>query len=254
MTMRQVFMKKSEPITVKRISQDYRPIYRRLYFMACAVTGNEKSAERALICAMLSARPDDAEREIVRRAMEAKSEGEEAVDFDCLLGDEDENSPIADALCALGEEDRRALMLRYGLRLSAREISQAMGCAAGRTKRRLERALDEIRRASQCAFAEREIARLCALEMSASRQAPDFGTVLRAAENQLSSAGEPVKRARRIRGTVNWLSAIAALVVLGVMLWVCAILLDYFRQTYNEPKPTQVGTQMTITEDADARV
>ena len=247
-------MKKSEPITVRRISETYRPIYRRLYFMACAVTGNERSAERALIQTMLAAKPADAEREIVLRAMDARSEGEEAVDFDCLSGDEDENSPIADALCALSEEDRRALTLRYGLRLSLREIGAALGIPAVRAKKRLERALEEIRRTSQCAFAEREIARLCALEMASSRQAPDFGTVLRAAENQMSSAAEPVKRARKMRGTVNWLSAIAALVVLGVMLWVCAILLNYFRQTYNEPKATQVGMEMIITEDTDARV
>ena len=247
-------MKKSEPITVKRLSEIYRASYRRLYFMAYAVAGNERAAERALIQTMLSAAPGDAEREIVRRAMEARGEGEESVDFDCLIGGEDENDPISDALCLMSEEDRRLVMLKCGLKLTAREMAEVLGISPGRVKKRLERVFSEIRASARCADTERALIRLCAKEMQASELAPDFGTVLRAAENQLSASAEPVKRVRRIRGTVSWFSAIAALIVLGIMLWVCAILLDYFRQTYQETRSVQVGIITTITEDSDARV
>lgn len=247
-------MKKSEPITVKRISEIYRPIYRKLYFMAYAVTGNDRSAERALIQTMLLANRADAEKEIVRRAMEARSEAGEAVNFDCLTGDEDDGDAVTEALCVLSDEERRAVMLRYGLSLSVREIAEATDSTAGKVKKRLESALSEVSRSVKAADAERMISRVCAKEISASQLAPDFGTVLRAAENQLSSSAEPVKKGRRIRGTVNWLTAVAALVILGVMLWACAILLDYFRQTYDETKSTQVGIETTVTEDIDARV
>ena len=247
-------MKKSEPITVKRLSEIYRSSYRKLFFMAYAVAGNERGAERALIQTMLSASPGDAEREIIRRAMEVRSEGGESVDFDCLIGGEDENDPLSDALCLMSEEDRRLVMLRCGLRLSVRETAEAVGIAPGRVRRRLERVFSELRASARCAEPERALSRLCVKEMQASELAPDFGTVLRAAENQLSASAEPVKRVRRVRGTVSWISAIAALILLGIMLWVCAILLDYFRQTYQEPESVQVGMITTITEDSDARV
>ena len=59
---------------MKEIAQRYRDSYRGMYYAACAITGSERAAERALVSAMIDGRGDDLER-VKRHALAELEEG-----------------------------------------------------------------------------------------------------------------------------------------------------------------------------------
>ncbi len=245
-------MSAKQAISMKEIAQRYRDSYRGMYYAACAITGSERTAERALVSAMLDGRGDDLER-VKRHALAELEEGRGESFFSCLSGEIDETDELYDWLVLQADDTRRAVMLRYGLGMNGREIALVMDKSAAYVRRTLEAARKTaLRRAGS--EAEGRIAAICRREIASSPIAPDYGTVLRAVENRLKTNGHALPARHRVRGAVSYLVALALLLVLGTMIWASTILLDYYRQTYQQEQKaetTQTAEPMTEGYNAD---
>lgn len=245
-------MSAKETIPMKEIAQRYRDSYRGMYYAACAITGSERAAERALVSAMIDGRGDDLER-VKRHALAELEEGRGESFFACLSGEIDETDELHDWLVLEADDTRRAVMLRYGLGMNGREIALVMDKSAAYVRRTLEAARKTaLRRAGS--GAEGRIAAICRREIASSPIAPDYSTILRAVENRLKTDGHALPARHRVRGAVSYLVALALLLVLGAMIWASTILLDYYRQTYRQEAETihtQTAEPMTEGYDAD---
>lgn len=246
-------MDRKNKVNVRELMKEYQEHYRRLYYIACAVAGNDRAAERALVNIMISSAAVEAEKAIVPAAKQARHEMGGETTFDCLLGEEEADA-LSDRLACLPEEARRAVMLRFGLRLSLAEIAEIMRVPAGKVRRFLSQAQAEAAKCACGGDREKAIVRLCQKEMEENELAPDFNTLLRAAEKQLDTAPEPRKRGLHLRQTANWATAVAMMLIVGMLIWCCAVLLDYYRQTQNVASGSRVGLGNWISEDDNARV
>ncbi len=242
-------MSARESVSMKEIAQRYRDSYRGMYYAACAIMGSERAAERALVSAMIDDRGDDMEG-LKRHALAELEEARGESFFSCLSGDIDETDELYEWLLMEADDTRRAVMLRYGLHMSVREIALAMDKSAAHVRRMLETVRKAaLRRAGN--EAEGRIAGICRREIASSPIAPDYGTILRAVENRLKTDGRSLPARRRVRGVVSYLAALVLLLVLGGMLWTSAILLDYYRQTYQQDAET-IQTAEPVTEGYNA--
>lgn len=244
-------MNEKETISMKEIAQRYRDSYRSMYYAAYAITGNERAAERALVSAMIDGRGDDRER-VKRHALAELEEARSESFFSCLSGEIDETDELYDWLVLEADDTRRAVMLRYGLSMSGREIALVMNKGAAYVRRTLEATRKiALRRAGS--EAEKRIAAICRREIASSPIAPDYGTILRAVENRLKAGGRSAPAQHRVRGAVSNLVALVLLLVLGAMIWASTILLDYYRQTYQQEQRLEtIQTAEPVTEGYNA--
>ena len=229
-----------------------KPVYRELFGMAHAISGNYEQAEFALQRAILegftsrrrfrSARGfRDSLRSDMRKiclSMSGKSREATWTAFSQSAL----NGPSADPMRRLVEQEdesmRRAIMLRYGCGMNARQIARAMGITPGQAdvmltkfEKRVKRKLDSAQRA----HLETRLADICREELAESPAVPDLGAVFRTFE---AEAAGTIKPGRFVSKALTRALYVLALVLAALLIWLIAAVI----------RPTQLANDGLKTE------
>ncbi len=239
--------------TLKRMTEEYREIYNELFYIAYAVTGNDRAAEEALISVMLDpSSVSDPRGRVTERALSIRSSAAAEQNFLCFLDSPtDTPNALADWLSGESDETRRCVMLKYGCSLSVSDIATATDMPSALVRRALLNARKSAERFSR--GAEKALIALCAREISKNSFAPDFNSLLRAAEAHGEAFGKNAAR-KPVKSAASWILAAVMLIALGIVIWMSAVMLDYYREKNKELTPQTVGHVIIAREVRDARV
>ena len=235
-------MMKKATDAIRVYTERLQPQLRLFYRAAHVVCGSRPLAERVLSNAVLNAYLDRSEwrermsfREGVLRAVWAEGreqlrrEQEADWDWPGISQDADGQHPLIDILAHEPPETQRAMVLRYGCSMTAREIALLMGKNAEQIREMLSRCQARAERELQhrnanCKPFDRYAAREMRLWMNRENSEPiDAGYLLATFEKDVVGTHRPRKIAARIiRGV---LMGVAAL-ILAVGAWLIAILME----------------------------
>ena len=237
-------MKNRQTLNAKALMSAYKNLYRELYALCFAITGSEISAREALMDTMIEtgARFNRAKAVSCARGRALKYEPVENMRNSFLEDD-------ADIFLQETAAARRAVVLVRGCGLTATQAAGRTGMKSGQVAQALERA----RAAMPGRSAEekgRQLDRRCARELKEFDGAPDPTVFARALENRLAVQEEKSGILSGGRKLISNATAILMLLLIGFMIWVGAILMNYFRETAQ----TSAQNQTTISEESDAAV
>lgn len=243
-------MKKRQKINLKSAIELYRSIYKEMYTVAYAITGNDRTAESALANAMLMELQSEENLEqaafanVKQIALGLVKTNPGELNFDCLEPDFQNEDPLLEWIGGLKEEERRTIMLRYGCELSMRETAEALGKSVGYVREMMER----IHTAgARFAVSKKRLnatfRKTCRSELENASFAPDYNSVIRAAELLNATGVKKGKIARPMRRAVSWLFAFIFMVALVAMLWLCTILFSYYRGVLREERQKEMEYQ-----------
>ena len=235
-----------------------RPYYRELFNMAHAVCGNYEVAEYAVQSAMLEVfrRGTPRSRAGLRETLRAQTRSM-ALEQARLIDDAELtwDGFRADAIEGAGGdlvlqaasletlEDRRALLLRYGCGLRARDIALLLDAPAAQVATALTRFTRRLKRRlppREQPRAERAIARSARAWLERQRAGvPDAGAVYRSMEAELMEAGAPAHRVSRVLGRVV---TVVIAIFLAALFWLLMVLIQPPRLEDPVPAPTVAAT------------
>ncbi len=246
-------MKAQNGVSLRRMTEEYKEIYNELFYIAYAVTGNDRAAEEALIRVMLDpSAVNDPRGRVTKTALSVRAASAAEQNFYCFLDSPtDAPNALADWLSGESDETRRCVMLKYGCFLSVSDIAVATDMPAALVRRALANARKSAERFTR--RPEKALASLCAREISKNSSAPDFNSILRAAEAHGEAFNKNEAR-KPVKSAVSWVIAAVMLIALGVIIWLSAVMLDYYRDKSNPPSPQTVGYAVTIREVRDGGV
>lgn len=214
----------------------FRKHYKKLYTLCLAITGRGMDAEKAL-CALLAggvkyASEKQLRKAAAREALLIASCNDDAGRFDCLRGTGDD--AVSVRVEAEDELVRRAAFLYYACKLSPSRISRAL-------KVKLPQAvgfIKNIKRAAEESLpgkGEETLRTMCKEEYARSAYAPDETAFLRIFEKYLSEIEEEGTVSHRGKKIFSGVVSVILLFIIAIMLWLGAVMLDYFRTaTVNE--------------------
>ncbi len=240
-------MKKEETSQAVRLLNSYRVVYRELYGLCCAITGREGAAQNALLDAMLASGPFRGRRSAFAAARRA------ALASDCT-GESDlsyfEEMPGAEGLLNESNETRRIVMLVCAAGLTKRQAASVMDVKTGKVGEALLRAASYMPGET---YAQRlkNLEKLSLKELKNAPYAPDAAAFERALENRMQKEADKnvgsVARKRLFSRVVS----VAMLLLIGFLLWVGSIMLNYFRESAME-RENEPQAALTETDGSDA--
>ncbi|MBQ3079948.1 MAG: sigma-70 family RNA polymerase sigma factor [Clostridia bacterium] len=265
-------MRNDREKNLKYIADLYRQLYREMFACAYAVTGNDRTAETALINAMCMRVSNDEDtaknalENVKRCAVYILKTTPAEINYNCLEADFTNTDPFSEWLTGLKEEDRRAVMLKYGLGFKTREISGILAVSQQQVRSIFERIRQEgAKYHSSAKKMSSALKKLCQKEITGASFAPDYNSVIRAVEKLNESGEKKEKFINPIGRVVSWMIAIAAMGVMIAIIWMCAVMMGYYRDAIREEKikdaqyreeaaPGDIGSTSFETEDPYAVV
>ncbi len=204
----------------------YRGIFRELYAFCFAITGSEQNAADALTDIMLQIGEPPLRKKLFARAKALclKYEPNTESRYSFL-----EDVPDTGDLSSESDETRRALLLVCGCGLSLKKAARATGLKPARIEEAQRRALACMPGKGQ--KAEKSLEKLCISELRSFTYLPDMTSFGHALEKRLENEAEKSGIASGGKRLLSSLMALMMLLLIGFMLWVAAILLNYFRDT-----------------------
>lgn len=238
---------KTADIPADKMFSRYRKYYKKLYTVCLAVTGNAMDAEKAL-CALfitgVSARSEKTLiRLAVREALVLTGDGDTGR-FECLQGMSE--NPIGYRVEAEDENARRAVFLYYGCGLNKRRIAKALSVrvsAAASLVSHMKRIAEETLPGK----GEKTLKAMCRAELQNSTSAPDEAGFKRVFDKYVSELNEEGASSQRGKKIFSGLVSVILLVIIGVMLWLGAVMLDYMRTA-------AINDRQTITEETNGGI
>lgn len=229
-------MKNGSTGEAAKLFSRFRKHYKKLYTLCLAITGRGMDAEKALCALMAGGNKYASEKQLrkaaTREAMLIASCNEDAGFFDCLRATGDD--AVSMRVEAEDELTRRAAFLYYACKLSPARIAQAL-------KVKLPQAvnfLKNIKRAAEETLpgkGEDTLKAMCKEEYARSSYAPDEAGFLRIFEKYLSEMETEGTVSHKGKKIFSGVVSVILLVIIAIMLWVGAVMLDYFRTaTVNE--------------------
>ena len=226
-------------IPAEKLFSRCRKYYKKLYTVCLAVTGNSMDAEKALCALILSGVSARSEKTLIRAAVREaliliEGDGENG-SFDCLQGMAE--NPIGYRIEAEDESTRRAAFLYYACGLSVRQIAKVLSVrvkAASSLVSHMKRIAEE----TVPAKGEKTLKAMCRAELEKSAFAPDEAGFKRVFEKYVSELNEEGASSQRGKKIFSGLVSVILLVVIGVMLWLGAVMLDYLRTATLKDKQT----------------
>ena len=221
------------------LAASYKGIYREMHTLAAAVTGSERAAEETLMHVILTTGKNPGRRRALEKTKLAALDYAHAGDagmYECF---ED------DAYLSEEDEEVRRVAFLHGCGLSAGETARALHLKPGRVRMQLKRAFARIKSGDK----RRTLAAMAAREMKESAGAPDYDTFTRALENRLALSESEEGGNEAASHAVSGIISIIMLLIIGFLIWVSVILLDYYRQSNAQKQP-----QAAVTEGLDAGI
>jgi len=251
-------MKKKNGFNFRSMAFRYEEIYRDLFVYAYAITGNDRTAETALVSSMVLpiSEHEDFEKaafeNLKRCAIETASNNAFDENFTCFDADFESMDSLNEWISEIADDEKRIILLRYGVELANREIAVALGSTYAKIRETVERLKAEgarhVKHGQKIVPALRKLSRK---ELEKTDASPDFNTLLRACENLLRTETEKSRKRKPMKRLVSWAFAAVAMIFLLSMIWISTVLISYFREAWREETGAKTET-VCILEDENA--
>ncbi|MBQ3667620.1 MAG: hypothetical protein II920_00160 [Clostridia bacterium] len=233
-------MKTDEQLTAGKLLQSYKTLFTETYALCFAITGDETSAQYALMDAMVASGAGASKQRLREQAIKASLSRECEADSGYVWLDD---VPQAPTLSGEDAGARRAAVLIYGCKVSLADASKVLGTRQANLKAALAETLAAVPGASE-AKRKKNLQRICINELRLFPYSPDTSAFRRALENRLSREREKTEIAAGGHRLLSGIAALVMLLLIGFMLWTGAVLLNYFRDSaQNNAEEVNVSVQ-----------